>query len=420
MPQTEMRRIRDATLSLLADAIRGREPRMHPRLSSRAWETLVGRAEACEILGMLYPAVAALPGDSAPPDALMSRWRKAAMQTGMRETRRYLAATAVMRALADRDVRALGLKGIVVRAFYAEADLRTMGDIDLLIRPGDLPAAEDALRRMRMHPIPDDNNVSTWIAPSGLTVELHTALFLSPFPFPGTHELMESFFAHAAEAAAGGPAWPEPSAEDSAVYLVLHMAKHLRGGGFGPRDVTDLVLTMERGVDAKRLVARLETHGVGVLGRAVLMLAREHLGLKVEDAALEGRVIPPDLVSRLADDILDAGVHGSGSPERGLAVEAMRMERSILGGDALPSQRPAAEGWRLLVWMLFPRRTELKARYAYARRNAWMLPAAWVHRWLHTGLQQPREAIRRLVGTFQIGSLRDRQRALLAELGLLD
>jgi len=138
------------------------------------------------------------------------------------------------------------LKGISIAGeFYPEPHWRTMGDVDLLVAPEDLAAAEALLRergyRQESEQSADfyrthHHSMPFHLPEAGLWIELHTGLFppdepegrLSLFtPAAWRSELRESRFA-------GQPAW-RFSPEFQLLYLACHWNGRLKpvGGVFG-------------------------------------------------------------------------------------------------------------------------------------------------------------------------------------------
>lgn len=370
-------RMQAVLCSLLSDAIRGRPARDIPPFSPGEWNRLMEAALRRGILALLYPAAAGLPAGTIPADRL-TRWRHLALQAGIGEARRFHLALEATDAFAKRALPCVAFKGMVLRALYPQPDLRTMGDIDLLLRPADLPAAEDLLRKQGHRPVGVNTLHHTWRAGPGLLIELHTALLPRS---PGTLE--DAFFAGATPHRADNRVYSSPSPEDAAFYQVLHMAKHFRYLGFGLRELADFTLQVEKGLSLPRLLERLDAAGVGKFGRAVLLAARNRLALKLPDETAAAWNIPAETVDRLGDDILNAGIHGGDNLGNALSLAAIRQDGTESGSRAR---------WRLLLWLLFPPAGDLLPRYAYARSRRWLLPLAWVHRLARTAVLSPAAA----------------------------
>jgi hypothetical protein len=393
--------------SLLADAIRGRPARITLDLSPREWDRLMAVALQHDILALLYPAAAGLPPGTIPNDRLV-RWRHHALQAGIQEVRRFHEALAITDAFAARALPCVAFKGMVLRALYPQPDLRTMGDIDLLIRPHDLPAVEVLLLERGLQPMGANAPHYSWRFGPSLIIELHTALFRhSPA------SLEESFLAGAVARQADSRTYFVPPPEDAAVYQVLHMAKHFLHLGFGLRELADFTLQMERGLSIPGLLERLDVCGTGRFGRAVLLAARQELGHSLPEETTSAWNIPREAVDRLSEAILSAGTHGMTNAENSLSLAAgSRVDGSV------PDSGPPAR-WRFLGWLLFPSTPDLHPRYAYVTSHRYLLPVAWIHRLVRTAILTPAVAFTSLRFGLRYLLKGSRLQQLQADLGLL-
>lgn len=363
--------------SLLGDAIRGRTPRDIPALPPHAWNRLMELALQHSVLAILYPAIAGLPPGTI-PESLLGRWHLLTLQAGIQEARRFQEALDLTSALADRSVACVAFKGMVLRALYPQPDLRTMGDIDLLIRPEDLLAAEALLQERGLRPVGVKGHHHAWRSGPGMFIELHGALFEH-----SAGALEQAFFAHAIPHQETSRSYCAPAPEDAAVYQVLHMAKHFRYLGFGLRELADLVLQCEQGLALSRVLERLDACGTGRFGRAVLLVAHRLLNLNLPETDRAAWSIPQATVAHLAEVILSAGTHGMTNVENALFLAA-----SSQGHGELPNSTPPAR-WRFLLWLFFPAASELHPRYAYAAKHHGLLPLAWAHRLARAALRAP-------------------------------
>ena len=366
--------------SLLGDAIRGRAPRSLPALSPQAWGHLLDLALQHSVFAILYPVLTELPKGTI-PEAQLGRWRLLALQAGIQEVRRFHEALDLTSALAERSLECVAFKGMALRALYPQPALRTMGDIDLLIRPAGLLAAEALLRERGLGPVGVNAHHHSWRSGPGLFVELHTALFKH-----SDGALEQDFFSHALPHREAGRSYCAPAPEDAAVYQMLHMAKHFRYLGFGLRELADLVLQSEQGLSLARVLERLDACGTGRFGRAVLLVAHRLLDLNLPEATVAAWNIPPAIVARLEEAILSSGTHGKTNIENALFLAASTQEH------AETSASPSPARWRFLVWFFFPAASDLHPRYAYATRHRGLLPLAWIHRLARTALLAPATA----------------------------
>lgn len=142
----------------------------------------------------------------------------------------------ILRALRDQGIDALPMKGITLALLaYRDPDLRRSGDIDLLVRPGDLSQVVSILENegfsahlpfsgsawsVLMHRIKGSD---TFSARGALDIDLHWRIsdLLSRYPMEEDlfrNRITVDLFSHAV---------PSLSPEDTLVFLSLHGTKHL-------------------------------------------------------------------------------------------------------------------------------------------------------------------------------------------------
>lgn len=128
------------------------------------------------------------------------------------------------------------LKGSVLKGMYPSSDMRVMGDADILIKTEQYDKIKPILEKIGFSEQKDCDPEIIWDI-KGLHLELHKSLFSKR-----NSDFYDCF----------GDGWKNAvltdgknhtyvlNPEASLVYLVAHLAKHMRNGGVGVRHVTDI------------------------------------------------------------------------------------------------------------------------------------------------------------------------------------
>lgn len=275
----------------------------------------------------------------------------------------------VMQGLTDSGVPALVLKGpSLVQWLYPQAERRTYGDTDILIRSGSEDAARRVLRehgfehRWDENPMPDwwQEHASEWFrAEDGVLVDLHRRL-VGVGADDGTAWAILS--ADTDELVVGGRPVPALSLPGRAFHIALHVAQHGAKVGIGIED----------------LRRALEVADYSVWQEAAALAAR----LEATDAFAAGLRLAPD-GARMADRL---GLPETASVE--VALRAATVPPVALGFEQLSR----AHGLRAragIIWRkLFPPRefivhwhpaaadSRRALALAYIRRPFWILRGA--------------------------------------------
>jgi putative nucleotidyltransferase-like protein len=327
-------------------------------LTAIDWPLLFDLAERHRMLPLLHRHLrdAPLPTEAA---AELSARNRAEAHRALRlaaELRRLLAA------LAADGVEALAYKGpaLAVRA-YGDLSLRSFVDLDLLVRPGDVPRALAALdaagyaQALDLSPAQErffrrvDGDYPLLHRDTELLVELHARVSSRRFCMPIT---TDALMRRAQPVAVGGGEVRAPGDDDLLLVLCVHGAKH-----------------RWKRLESLAAVAALLRAGRGdlatVLARAAELHARRTVLLGL---ALARRLLGAPLSNYVAREIED---------DAGLAALADEAERRLFDDDAGDGDETAAN----LAFNLRARDGVLdRARYA-VRWAFGPSPEDW--RWVH-------------------------------------
>ena len=284
-------------------------------------------------------------------------------QTLFLHNQRYCAFESLSAALSGAGIDHMPVKGWYLRHLYEVPELRTFGDIDVLIRREDRKKAHRLMLSLGYAVKTDWEPTYTYQRGCEL-YELHTNLMDASLD---DRSDLPAYFADAwSHARLRSGRCFEPEADFHFLYTLCHLAKHLYGGGAGMRMYLDAALF-------------LRCRGSELDGTAI---RREMAALKLEhflDTVLTcceswfGVTAPWDFrrveaAEELLSYTLDADLFGK---LRDQSVVQSRNRRENADSDG------RAEAVRRI---LFPPYKALVKRYTYIEGRKWLIPAALVHR----------------------------------------
>ena len=139
----------------------------------------------------------------------------------------------ILQLFAEKNIRILPLKGMILREMYPLPEMRWMGDADILIDAAQYPAIKDLLQVQGFTQAGRTDHEIAWHH-SCLRLELHTLLV------PERNRILFDYY---------GDGWQRAhqvkdnvyamSPEDALIFLVAHAAKHYAAGGIGIRQFVD-------------------------------------------------------------------------------------------------------------------------------------------------------------------------------------
>lgn len=275
--------------------------------------------------------------------------------------RRMKKAEELISALNGAGIDHMLFKGFVLRNSYPVPELRSFGDIDILIKPEDRRRCHELMLSLGFAVGEDWEPVYSYH--KGIELyELHTKLVEINVTDADCREYFNSAWEHSVNV--GGHSFvPQP--ELHFIYLLAHIAKHIRGEGAGIRMYLDLAAFIRHygdAVDWRYVDEKLEDLKLKELANMALTLCEKCFGVPSPIALHK---LDETVFEDFLDYTLDGGAFGSVGRDSGL----------ITLKKAQSGSRTAT-----LLRRFFPPAESIESRYTYLQERPWLLPAAWVHR----------------------------------------
>ncbi|MGN0813841.1 MAG: nucleotidyltransferase family protein [Candidatus Coproplasma sp.] len=193
----------------------------------------------------------------------------------------------------------LPLKGMIMKSFYPQSHLRTMGDLDYLVAPKHFSAARKIILN---HGYTQKDNCEHHIEcekPPIMVVELHRKLFTS-------QDLGESLFTDVLDRCKKSKEFLnrlEMTDEDFYLHLMLHLIKHYVSGGTGLRSFIDIYLYIKAKPDMDREYLNAAFAKTEYAGTAALIE-------RFSSDLFEGSALDEEELSML-DRVVNSGTYGT-------------------------------------------------------------------------------------------------------------
>ncbi|MCI6534894.1 MAG: nucleotidyltransferase family protein [Lachnospiraceae bacterium] len=274
-------------------------------------------------------------------------------------------------------VRPLVVKGIICRNLYEKSDYRVSGDEDILIRKEDFAVCDAILvAEGFQREEPDTEHLPQeipYINPrNGVYIEMHFDLFAEESGAYGhlNKEFEDAYATCIAEDIQGRTVWTlHPTLH--LFYLICHSLKHFLHGGFGIRQVCDMVMMAEyygEQIDWDYIYERLQALRMEVFWNGLVEIGREYLGFSCEKshypASLQKIHVNCD---HLLLDLLDSGIYGDSTAERKHSSNITLAAAESGKKDTVAAVKAS----------LFPGKDYMKRGYPWLVRYPWLLPVAW-------------------------------------------
>lgn len=271
--------------------------------------------------------------------------------------------------LSGHGISYIPFKGYVLKRLYPEPELRSFGDVDILIHSDDRKKCNDCLLNAGYTLCKDWEPVYSY-RKGNLYLEVHTELLDTEI---SSRVRCREFFKKDpwGNTVQTGYCRQEFSAEYHFLYLIAHIAKHISGSGAGIRMYLDLALFLEHTpeMDWNWLIKALEETRLIHLSSHIFLLLERCFGIKIP---VEYDRPEDEKYLLFLEYTMEAGTFGFENRGRGSI---------IMKKKSVEESGPVA----VIMEKLFPSADTLKARYRYLQKAPWLLPAAWVHRFILTG-----------------------------------
>ena len=164
-----------------------------------------------------------------------------ALRTDMLQEREI---DAILKEYEDQNIKAVALKGFVLKGMYPLRDMRVMGDLDLLLKREDIPRGHEILIKNGYTEIVEEyqdketNPHEEYRKPPIMLLELHKFLF----PKKGFEEIFD-YYEHIWDRCVTVGEYKNiyrMNDEEFYIYMIFHIMKHYRLAGTGIRSILDV------------------------------------------------------------------------------------------------------------------------------------------------------------------------------------
>jgi hypothetical protein len=379
------------------------------------WQAVADEAGKHKIVPLVYYFLMQN-ADVRVPDAIKEGLRKLSLIEIAEQEKNYLTFGELLGKLKDSNIAVIVLKGLFLRNLYHEPWLRSMNDYDVLVRPEDLEKVAAIMSDAGYKMVHSEEKHAAYVHPHYIEVEFHKSLIASN-RYENLSEFEKAVWKRVIPVKVGKVDVLTLDPTDHAVHLVLHMATHIKGGGFGLRQLCDWVLFIEaynKEIDWDVFAKYIKSMGMKRFTWALFEVCNKLFGLDVPQEWSGKDKSMHEVTDRLILDIFDSGIFGNDDSDR---ITANRMIYYNEGTEA----KTLSQRILNMLNLFFPKAEKLDVRYGYAKRYRFLLPIAWIHRFIHT-------IVRRDINIFEktvifkpkkAAEIYSKRSLLLQQLGLL-
>jgi len=359
-----MQRESEYLLSLMGDFLAGREPSCP---SDVDWGKLVKLSQIHCVTGILGYLSMGYP--ICPDENLKKSLRAGCLQTISTFAQWGAQMEHLIGELNRAGIRHILMKGYVVKGNYPVPELRTYGDIDFVILPEDRQKCHELMLSMGFQVKTDWEPVFSYIRGQEF-YEIHTDIMEVDVSDQADYRGYFSHMWEYTQVEQGHTLHFTP--EFHFLYLLTHIAKHIRGSGAGVRmylDIAVVIKALGETLNWEWIFRELETLKLYDFARVVFTATEQWFGVKCPAAF---PAVDASVMAEFQEYTMEAGIFGHFQRESTL---------STLKQEASTDKNSRG---RILLGRMFPPAKQIETRYTYLQKRPWLLPAAWVHRFIKT------------------------------------
>lgn len=400
------------TLTLLNLAIHGNKFTAFEE--SIDWNEIIKEANAHEISALIYSSIYGVKELKGLVKDDLEEWKRKTFITGISQISHFNQVGKIFEIFNENKIDLIALKGLVVRDLYPKAEFRTMGDADILVHEEDLERVKELLISEGYELKEGADNHGAHLAFTHKRfwpIEVHWTLVNDDY-FSVNKSFEKELWDRARDVRIGSSKVLALCNEDLALHLCLHMGGHIIYGGFGLRQLCDLVLLVEKEgekIDWTDFISKTKECGAESFVSAIFKCCNRLFNMEIPLEVQNLIDIDEAIINSLIETIFISGVFGKKNAAVALSTSFSRNKNG--DEDKSPEKK--------YFETLFPKVENMNDKYDYAKKNKALTPIAWVHH-LGAGVLNKDFSIGNKIKFISSGiKISKRKRKLLEELELI-
>lgn len=344
------------------------------------WKDIINEAESHSIKALIYSTVKNMGLLKEVEGDILNQWKKETILTGVSQINHVNTVGYILSKFNKENIPVIVLKGLVVRDLYPNPEFRTMGDADILVHEKDLDKVRKLFNSLGYT---EDNHgeghgAHIVFSKAGFRhIEVHWTLINEQY-FKGTNEFEKSIWDNTMEINLKGVKALSLGLDDLALHLCVHMAVHIACGGFGLRQLCDLVLLVEKegkNINWNTFMKNGRECGVEKFIVAIFICCNKLFHMEIPKEIVNNNIkIDHEFLDLLIQDIFQDGVFGKGDISRGFDP-GLAYDKEEIGEE----NKQKAKIFKKFIRIIFPPVEKMSHRYSYAKNNKLFIPIAWIH-----------------------------------------
>lgn len=384
--------------------------RANEQIVGEEWERIYEYASIHHVEAMVKNALEFLPDDQKPDEKIKAKFDRKFAQTIMLRVSQDEAMEEVIQKLNEKRILHILMKGYILKSIYPVPELRTMGDIDLLIQEEQRLECHEAMLELGFTCTLEKGFVWCYVRDNVL-LEIHTNLVSGEKWKSVDLERYYSQIFKQIELVKNSTYCLKK--EYHLIYLITHAAKHFRGAGYGIRGIMDFVVFLRaygRELDWDEIWTELELLHLKRYAYAVFLLCERWFGM-TEISKLEKSLDEAEY-ELFTEIIFEGGIYGYCNSSMERVQVRNQMNEKVKGKIGMVKLRSGFKA-------VFPGYRYMRIYFKPLEKHPVLLPVAWGVRWYEAIFKRGKRNAKRIQDFLSVGDGITREYELLRKLDLL-
>lgn len=360
-------------ISLIKAFVKNEQP---PEPYNINWTELYSLASIHNVGAVIYIEAEKL--ENKPDAEILTKLKTYFYSICLRSAKLDMAAAEITEMFAKHNIKFAFIKGAYIRDFYPAKEMRSMGDIDLLIRDEDRQRSHELLLKSNYKYSTYSSFKYVWsYAKDGVELEIHSKLIYNNMynKKMENDDLMSYFERNTFDNFIETQQGCKLKDEFHFLYIVVHMAKHFSQGGIGIRMLLDLPFFVNgcADMDWEYIWLELKKLELDKFAENIFAICNKWFDVSIDGKAYE---IENDFYEKLSEMIINGGVFGFYNKE---SNSDKVLRNYVIGKNAFTDFFKRA--WAFILY-IFPSCKDMRLRSVwFYDKPSVLLPAAWIKRW---------------------------------------
>ena len=347
------------------------------------WNEIYHLGKIHSLSTMVYLSVMKLPEEHRPDKSIYDKMQFSFMNNIKWSIKRDKLLDKLNTSLNKAAIPHIYMKGYVLRHYYPTKEVRSMGDLDIIIKSEDRQKSDELMIELGYEKVSENGEVWNY-KKNEAYIEIHTKMVQY-------HEIngisYEEFFSNPWEntVLVNNKYSYELNKEYHFVYLIAHIAKHFNYCGCGIRMIMDIAVFMNKfsnDLDWTYIWQELEKLKLKHFSENILYLCNKWFNTKLP---IEVPVLDDDFYNRIYEYIISRGTFGFYNNEA--FFRKVRMQENNNQNKSI---------LKTYVDFVFPSYNEMIERkpYSFIENRRYLLLIGWIYRWIYVLINKPKEIAR--------------------------